>query len=564
VANYLNEKIENKLQILRMMSALRTTKNMNQDEEERLAQKVFHLLDMNQEGHIQSIEFQELLEANGLNADDYRLREFFYRLKKIHGLRNAKLSFKDFLKLIRGLPHTYSLVDMLFSKKLIVPDFPEFRKEVEQIYNKMKKHDGIPFAISICTVDGQELSFGEADLGVAIQGIAKPLCYLLACEEHGFDFVHHHLGREPTGKVQDAAYLKPSPTTSNPKRRIPHNPFVETGTIVACSLILADANASDRFSHIRENMARLCSSNSVSFCNETYLKLRASANREMCLAHMLQEYSSFPPGTSMDKTLELYFQTRAVKANAKSLARAAATLANGGKNPKSDDQIFYREDVRNCLSLMLSSGMADASGLWGFDVGIPAIASRSGYLMCVIPNKMGMVIYAPPVDKAGRSLRAMDFMKQIVQSYNFHQYDNLRGVINASRKKKDPTQHMHSLHCKQVMETIYACARGDLNHLTHLNSTGVDIFQGDYDNRNGLHLAASEGHLSICKYFAVIARKRRAPHLLNQQDRWGRTALDDALACSHQDIINFLIRYGATRGPKTETFRVLGFNLIKQ
>jgi len=558
---YLNARIENKLQVLRMMSALRSTKHMNQKEEERLAQKVFQLLDMNQEGHIQSIAFTELLEENGLNENDYRLREFFYRLKNIHGHRNAKLSFEDFLKLIRGLPHTYSLVDMLFSKKLIVPDFPEFESEIEKIFKEHNRNDGNPFAVAICSVDGQELSFGDAQKSSAIQGIAKPLCYLMACAEHGFDRVHHHLGREPTGKEGHAAFLKPVPTPNDPKRHIPHNPFVEAGAIVACSLILADTNSSNRFSHVLATMSRICYSSNTAFCNETYLKMRASANREMCLAHMLQEYHSFPDGIDLDKTLELYFQTRALKASATDLARFAATLANSGKNPKSDDQIFDRGDVRNCLSLMLSSGMADASGLWGFDVGIPAKSGRSGFLMCVIPNKLGMVIYCPSsVDKYGRSHRAMDFMRTIIEAYNFHCYDNLRGVICRLRKKKDPTLHIHANHCKQVTDTIYACARGDLNHLTHLNATGADIFQGDYDNRTGLHLAASEGHLSICKYFAVIARKRRAPQLINTQDRWGRTPLDDAVACNHQKIADFLIRYGAVRGPTQETFRVFNFS----
>ena len=109
--------------------------------------------------------------------------------------------------------------------------------------------------------------------------------------------------------------MKPVPTPDDPKRHIPHNPFVEAGAIVACSLILADTNSSNRFSHVLATMSRICYSSTTAFCNETYLKMRASANREMCLAHMLQEYHSFPDGIDLEKTLELYFQTRALKSS---------------------------------------------------------------------------------------------------------------------------------------------------------------------------------------------------------------------------------------------------------
>ena len=35
--------------------------------------------------------------------------------------------------------------------------------------------------------------------------------------------------------------------------------------------------------------------------------------------------------------------------------------------------------LRNCLSLMLSSGMKERSGAWGFDIGMPAKSGVSGW-----------------------------------------------------------------------------------------------------------------------------------------------------------------------------------------
>ncbi len=45
---------------------------------------------------------------------------------------------------------------------------------------------------------------------------------------------------------------------------------------------------------------------------------------------------------------------------------AAATLANGGFCPTTGDKVFDSDDVRDCLSLMLSCGMYDYSGEFAF------------------------------------------------------------------------------------------------------------------------------------------------------------------------------------------------------
>lgn len=94
-----------------------------------------------------------------------------------------------------------------------------------------------------------------------------------------------------------------------------------------------------------------------------------------------------------------------------------------------------------------------------------------------------------------------------------------------------------------------AACNGDTSQLRTLIAQGVDVNEGDYDQRTALHLAASEGLLEVVQYLVCDAKADPSPI-----DRWGGTPLDDAIRSSHQSglghhaTIVFLKASGAKRG----------------
>ncbi|EJW70010.1 hypothetical protein WUBG_19082, partial [Wuchereria bancrofti] len=58
-------------------------------------------------------------------------------------------------------------------------------------------------------------------------------------------------------------------------------------------------------------------------------------------------------------TLDLYFQLCSIETNVDTLAVMAATLANGGVSPLSEERVVCNRAVRDTLSLMYSCGMYD-------------------------------------------------------------------------------------------------------------------------------------------------------------------------------------------------------------
>jgi len=74
---------------------------------------------------------------------------------------------------------------------------------------------------------------------------------------------------------------------------------------------------------------------------------------------MMKEYNSFPfPNTqNLEDDLHYYFQSCSIELNTEKASICAATLANGGVNPLTGEKIFESSHVKDCLSIMLSSGM---------------------------------------------------------------------------------------------------------------------------------------------------------------------------------------------------------------
>lgn len=167
---------------------------------------------------------------------------------------------------------------------------------------------------------------------------------------------------------------------------------------------------------------------------------------------------------------------------------------------------------------MYACGMYDFSGEFAFTVGLPAKSGISGALVVVIPQVMGLCIWSPRLDPLGNSVRGIAFCKELVENFNFHNYDSL---IQESQKI-DPRRQKNEEKTRGIMSLCWAASQGDVNEIKRLVACGVDLDEADYDGRTPLHLACSEGQIEVIKY--LIAHKVN----LNPVDRWGGTPLDDA------------------------------------
>ena len=444
---------------------------------------------------------------------------------------------------------TNSFLTKLNNGTLAISNWQEFTQIIKNIYDEIKSFnegnvaDYIPqlanvndelFSVCVVSVDGQVFELGDKSSIFSIQSCSKPITYGIALETYGEEFVHNFVGKEPSGRNFNDMCLN--------EDSLPHNPLINSGAIMTTSLIEKNLAQSERFEFASKFWNNLTPNTYFGFNNSIYLSEKDSADRNYCLAYMMQEKRTFINGKNKElslkykrkwnssdlvKNLELYFQFCSLETNVLGAGLIASTLANGGINPWSNKKIFNYDTVKDILSIMLTCGMYDYSGEWGYKIGIPAKSGVSGLIYAVIPGICGISVYSPKLDKIGNSHRGILFFKKLSQYCNIHIFDskNDTNKYNISKNNFDNKNVLGFL-------LLQACKTNNINTINEVLSKGCDVNFMDYDSRTGLHIAVCEKN----KDSLTLLLKNNAD--INLKDRWGKTPLDEAI--SNTEILNIL------------------------
>ncbi|CAG5865974.1 unnamed protein product [Menidia menidia] len=527
----------------------------------------------------EQLKKDDALKATGLRSGDPRLKECMDSLKESlkrtpDGVTLDRHLFK------KCVQSNIVLLTQAFRKKFVIPDFQSFTSHIDELYENAKKLTGgqvadyIPqlakfspdlWAVSLCTVDGQRHTVGDTKVPFCLQSCVKPLKYAVSVHDHGTEYVHSFIGKEPSGLRFNKLFLNDDDK--------PHNPMVNAGAIVCTSLIQQATSNAEKFDYVMNYLKKMAGNEYVGFSNATFQSERESGDRNFAIGYYLKEKKCFPEGTDMTSVLDLYFQLCSIEVTCESASVMAATLANGGICPITGERVLSPEAVRNTLSLMHSCGMYDFSGQFAFHVGLPAKSGVAGGILLVVPNVMGIMCWSPPLDKLGNSVRGIQFCTDLVELFNFHNYDNLRHFAkkhDPRREGGDQRQHCYgpmdyeSLQqelalkaplwkkvsptesdqdssttvVKSVINLLFAAFTGDVSALRRFALSSMDMEQRDYDSRTALHVAAAEGHVEVVRFLLDACKVNPVP-----RDRWGNTPIDEAVQFGHHDVVTILQNY---------------------
>jgi glutaminase len=265
------------------------------------------------------------------------------------------------------------------------------------------------FGIALAGIGGQVHGVGAVDRPFTIQSISKALCFCVALEQVGREAVLQRVGLEPSGDAFNGIEF-------HAETQRPHNPMVNAGAI-AISGMLRDTWGDGAFEAIRDRFSR-AAGRPLGFDEAVYRAESATGHRNHAIAHLLLSVGALT--APVDPAVELYFRQCAILVTATDLARIGATLANGGENPWTGEQVFQRAAVRDTLAVMMTCGMYDSSGHWSYDVGVPAKSGVGGGILGVVAQRLAIATYSPRLDPKGNSVRGVAAFGRLSDALGLH------------------------------------------------------------------------------------------------------------------------------------------------
>ena len=150
--------------------------------------------------------------------------------------------------------------------------------------------------------------------------------------------------------------------------------MINAGALTATSLI-RNSPSDSRFERIRRAYSQYAGRD-LQLNEHVYTSESESGFRNRAIGYMLRTVDILEGDP--DLVLEDYFKQCSIGVDCRDVAIMAATLANGGVNPRTHRRLLGEPLVTQVLSVMTTCGMCDAAGDSVTAVGLPAKKWRSG------------------------------------------------------------------------------------------------------------------------------------------------------------------------------------------
>lgn len=273
------------------------------------------------------------------------------------------------------------------------------------------------FGLTVVTVDGKVFAIGEVDYPFSIQSCAKVFTLCLVMQESGAEAILEWVNVEPTGEAFNSIRAIEEGDGRG------DNPFVNPGAIATVSLIKAK-DAEERWSKISDTYNRFAGEK-LAVLEDVYASEAATNFRNRGIAHVL-----FNSGHLYADPLEctsVYTRQCSVGVTCRQLAVMSSVLANQGVNPLTGERCLDAVHVPKVLAVMTMAGFYDGSGAWAWNAGLPAKTGVGGGIMAVVPGKMAIVGFAPPLDSFGNSVRAQKAIRHIAEKLDLSIFGSAGG-----------------------------------------------------------------------------------------------------------------------------------------
>lgn len=277
--------------------------------------------------------------------------------------------------------------------------------EVASYIPELAKFDGGSLAVAYCDMEGNLVSAGDMEMLFSIQSISKIISLALALETLGLECVLSKVGNMPTSDPFNSIFRLELSSSHKPL-----NPLINAGAIAVISM-LSHETPSGRFDKVIELTGKLTGRVDIDYNRNIYLSEKKSGQRNRALAFFLSSVDVLEGDPSA--VLDDYFKQCSIECTTIDLAVMGATLAAGGVNPVSGEQVLSESTCAFVRSLMMICGLYEGSGDFAIRVGFPGKSGVGGGIVGAVPDKMGIATYGPSLDQFGNSVGGTAIMEDI-------------------------------------------------------------------------------------------------------------------------------------------------------
>ena len=278
---------------------------------------------------------------------------------------------------------------------------------------ELAKVDPDKLGIYISSPDG-DYSAGDCAAPFTMQSVVKPLILLLALMDSGIDTVRALVGVEATGKPFDTFNYSDQALTGA------HiNPMINTGAIALCTLIRG-RDYGERFDRLLELVRTLADNPNLEVDQAVFRSEQLTGNKNRALAYLLTAYGMI--SDPVNEILDCYFKACSITVTCRDLAKIAHIFALRGIHPVTGEQLFPAQYAKYVTATMATCGMYDGSGEFALEVGFPAKSGVGGGIMGVIPRNLGIGVYAPALDRHGKSVAGVQALAQLSRELDLSIY----------------------------------------------------------------------------------------------------------------------------------------------
>ena len=267
--------------------------------------------------------------------------------------------------------------------------------EVSTVYPVLSEVNPDLYGVALVGSRGTHWDIGDSRHEFTIQSISKPFVFALMCQEFGREELRNLIGVNATGKPFNSAIAVDESLDGRT------NPMVNAGAIATTSLTPGSTEA-ERWAFLQRGLSRFAGRD-LSVDEATFASAMSSNFRNRGIANLLRSRERI----YCDPTdaVTLYTRQCCLNVTAHDLAVMGATLASGGVNPITREQVIDPRVCQHTLSVMVIAGLYETSGDWLYTIGLPGKSGIGGGIVTVSPGKGGLCVFSPRLDRSGNSVR---------------------------------------------------------------------------------------------------------------------------------------------------------------